>query len=248
MSDPSAALNSSPQADCRITLQFLALAPAHEQTFEAQGQSFAPHHYEQLAVVTGEAGIGKTRLAEAVVDAARLEQFALWGISGAPAVAIAYAVRHPERVSRLVLYGGYAQGTAVRARTEDRAHGETVVRELWTHALAPGEVDFPGARLLLGVCQTHLRDDGTKSVEWRYFVTSLSTVDLSFKHLLKLVRLHWAGVPFAHLPTRVTYPPGGISHFRLWRDNVLISAMHTALFFGMLPRIPLLLARKWKRK
>jgi predicted transposase YbfD/YdcC len=79
-----------------------------------------------------------------------------------------------------------------RARTEDRAHGETVVRELWTHALAPGEVDFPGARLLLGVRQTHLKKDGTQSVEWRYFVTSLSTVDLSFTHLLKLVRLHWA--------------------------------------------------------
>lgn len=61
MSDPSAALNSSPQADCRITLQFLALAPAHEQTFEAQGQSFAPHHYEQLAVVTGEVLIGTQR-------------------------------------------------------------------------------------------------------------------------------------------------------------------------------------------
>ena len=61
MSDPSAALNSSPQADCRITLQFLALAPAHEQTFEAQGQSFAPHHYEQLAVVTGEVVIGTQR-------------------------------------------------------------------------------------------------------------------------------------------------------------------------------------------
>jgi predicted transposase YbfD/YdcC len=45
---------------------------------------------------------------------------------------------------------------------------------------------------LLGVRQTHLKKDGLPKVEWRYFVTSLSTVDLSFKHLLKLVRLHWA--------------------------------------------------------
>jgi hypothetical protein len=37
---------------------------------------------------------------EAVADAAGLERFALWGISGGPAVAIAYAVRHPDRVSR----------------------------------------------------------------------------------------------------------------------------------------------------
>lgn len=61
MSDPATALNSSPRADCRIILQYLALAPAHEQTFEAQGQSFAPHHYEQLAVVTGEVVIGTQR-------------------------------------------------------------------------------------------------------------------------------------------------------------------------------------------
>ena len=81
---------------------------------------------------------------------------------------------------------------APRARTEDRAHGQTVVRELWTHALVPGEVEFAGARLLLCVRQTHLEKDGTQSTEWRYFVTSLSTVDLSFAHLLRLVRLHWA--------------------------------------------------------
>lgn len=61
MSDPATALNSSPNTECRITLQFLAMAPAHEQTFEAQGQSFAPHHYEQLAVVTGEVVVGTQR-------------------------------------------------------------------------------------------------------------------------------------------------------------------------------------------
>ncbi|MGM9483021.1 glycosyltransferase family 2 protein [Roseateles sp. NT4] len=58
------------------------------------------------------------------------------------------------------------------------------------------------------------------------------------------VRLVWAGVPVVNQPTRVHYPVGGISHFRVWRDNVLISAMHTRLFFGMLLRSPILLARK----
>lgn len=58
------------------------------------------------------------------------------------------------------------------------------------------------------------------------------------------VRLVWAGVPVVNQPTRVHYPVGGISHFRVWRDNVLISAMHTRLFFGMLLRSPVLLARK----
>jgi hypothetical protein len=42
----------------------------------------------------------------------------------------------------------------------------------------------------------------------------------------------------------VRYPEDGVSHFRVWRDNLLISAMHTRLFFGMLWRAPMLLLRK----
>jgi glycosyltransferase involved in cell wall biosynthesis len=59
------------------------------------------------------------------------------------------------------------------------------------------------------------------------------------------VRLVWAGVPVLNQPTRVRYPEDGVSHFRVWRDNLLISAMHTRLFFGMLWRAPLLLWRRW---
>ena len=56
---------------------------------------------------------------EAVVDAAGLERFSLLGISQGGSVAIAYAVRHPERVSHLVLLGASAQGRRKRARTSD---------------------------------------------------------------------------------------------------------------------------------
>ncbi|TDM05730.1 MAG: glycosyl transferase [Ideonella sp. MAG2] len=59
-----------------------------------------------------------------------------------------------------------------------------------------------------------------------------------------LVRLHWRGVSIVSLPTRVTYPQDGISHFKVWWDNVLISRMHTQLFFGMLLRLPKILWRK----
>ncbi len=61
-----------------------------------------------------------------------------------------------------------------------------------------------------------------------------------------LVRLSWRGVRIRNLPTRVSYPTDGRSHFRLVRDNVLISWMHTRLFFGMLPRLPRLLLRRLK--
>ena len=59
-----------------------------------------------------------------------------------------------------------------------------------------------------------------------------------------LVRLFWRGVPVDHLPTRVTYPTDGVSHFDVWRDNVRISGMHGRLFAGMLRRAPRLL---WRR-
>lgn len=59
-----------------------------------------------------------------------------------------------------------------------------------------------------------------------------------------LVRLHWRGAEIISLPTRVTYPQDGISHFRAWLDTVLISRMHAALFLGMLWRLPRLLWRK----
>ena len=47
---------------------------------------------------------------ESVVEATGLERFPLFGISQGCAVSVAYAVRHPERVSRLVLYGGFTRG------------------------------------------------------------------------------------------------------------------------------------------
>ena len=59
-----------------------------------------------------------------------------------------------------------------------------------------------------------------------------------------LVRLYWRGVPMQWLPIHVRYPLDGVSHFRLVRDNWLITRMHTRLFFGMLRRSPRLLARK----
>lgn len=63
-----------------------------------------------------------------------------------------------------------------------------------------------------------------------------------------IVRWVWAGHPLEQLQTRVTYPPDGVSHFHLWRDNGLISLMHARLFFGMLRRLPRLLARMFTRR
>lgn len=54
---------------------------------------------------------------ESVVDAAGIDRFGLFGISQGCSVSIAYSVRHPERVSHLILYGGFAQGFEHRSPT-----------------------------------------------------------------------------------------------------------------------------------
>jgi pimeloyl-ACP methyl ester carboxylesterase/DNA-binding SARP family transcriptional activator/tetratricopeptide (TPR) repeat protein len=89
---------------------------------------------------------------ESIVDAAGLERFALLGLSQGCGVSIAYAVRHPERVSALVLYGGYAQGWRKRADPAESAQREAmatlarqgwgqdnpVFRQLFTNLFIPG--------------------------------------------------------------------------------------------------------------
>ena len=63
-----------------------------------------------------------------------------------------------------------------------------------------------------------------------------------------MVRMSWMGVPVVNIPTRVTYPVDGVSHFRMLKDNVFISWMHSRLFFGMLWRLPLILGRRLVRR
>ena len=66
---------------------------------------------------------------EAVVDAAQVERFPLLGISQGASIAVAYAVRHPERVSHLILHGGYARGRLKRNATpQQREEAELMNR------------------------------------------------------------------------------------------------------------------------
>ena len=70
---------------------------------------------------------------ETVVEAAGLSRFPLLGISQGCAVSIAYVVRHPERVSRLIIYGGYALGGYRRSpeEREQRKAMATLMRTGW---------------------------------------------------------------------------------------------------------------------
>lgn len=61
-----------------------------------------------------------------------------------------------------------------------------------------------------------------------------------------MVRLFWQKVPIRFIATKVLYPLDGVSHFNVYKDNWLISKMHTKLFFGMLIRLPFLLYTKFR--
>ncbi|HEY8380758.1 MAG TPA: alpha/beta fold hydrolase [Microvirga sp.] len=88
---------------------------------------------------------------ETVVDAAGLGRFPLLGISQGCAVSIAYAVRHPDRVSHLVLYGGFALGGRKRSAEERQRRDammtlmrlgwgadEPTFRQIFTSQFIPG--------------------------------------------------------------------------------------------------------------
>lgn len=69
---------------------------------------------------------------ETVVDAAGFETFDLLGLSQGCAVSIAYSVRHPERVRRMVLYGGYSLGWKARKDPDEIAFRETMLAAIET--------------------------------------------------------------------------------------------------------------------
>jgi predicted transposase YbfD/YdcC len=172
-----AVLTSVVAAPC-LDLEFIGAKEGESPAFRQLVPRVVENWGEHFQVITADAGLTAAENAALVRS---LGKHYLLGLKGNQ------PTLHGHAIESLA-----DKRCAARARTNDRARGEMVVRELWTHALKPGEVEFAGARLLLCVRQTHLKQDGTQSVEWRYFVTSLSTVDLSFAHLLRLVRLHWA--------------------------------------------------------
>jgi pimeloyl-ACP methyl ester carboxylesterase/DNA-binding winged helix-turn-helix (wHTH) protein len=71
---------------------------------------------------------------ESVVDANKLDRFVLFGASQGCAVSILYAARHPEKIEKLVLYGGFARGRRIRATTDEADQAEamlTLMRTGW---------------------------------------------------------------------------------------------------------------------
>jgi pimeloyl-ACP methyl ester carboxylesterase len=80
--------------------------------YDARGNGMSDWEVEELSLDAWVKDL------ETAVEAAGLDRFPLLGISQGCAVSIAYAVRHPDKVSHLVLYGGFALGARRRSAQE----------------------------------------------------------------------------------------------------------------------------------
>lgn len=115
-------------------------SPVWGQLYSRLALSHTLLRYDSRGVGLSQRDVGEISFAtfvadlEAAVDATGLARFALLGVSQGAAVAIRYAVTYPERVSHLVLWGGYARGPGRRgepAEDEQARMFVTLMRRSW---------------------------------------------------------------------------------------------------------------------
>jgi pimeloyl-ACP methyl ester carboxylesterase len=177
---------------------------------------------------------------ETVVDAAGLDRFPLFAMSQGCAISIAFAVRHPERVSHLILYGGFARGAYKRAKNDKelqkaKALGtlirtgwgddSPVFRQLFSSLFMPG-----GTQEQLEKFAERQRTTTSPECAYRYFETTrnLDVTDLLPKVTVPTLVMHVRGdqvQPFeagrelaAGIPGARFVPLQGQNHIPLEND------------------------------
>ena len=122
---------------------------------------------------------------EVVIHASGLDRFAMLGISQGASLAISYAVRHPERVTHLVLHGGYARGRLLRSdRQRETAQAMLKMTELGWGQENPAFRQFftshfiPGATLEQQQWFNELQRISTSAANAVRFMNVLNNVDV----------------------------------------------------------------------
>lgn len=133
---------------------------------------------------------------ETVVDGLGLKRFALLGISQGAPISIAYAVRHPERVSRLVLCGGYVQGWRRRSGEIEIARREA----LYTLAQHGWGQDNPAFRQVF----TSLFIPGGTPEQMQWF-NDLQRVSTSPENAVRLFKV-FGGIDVSELLPHISVP------------------------------------------
>ena len=142
---------------------------------------------------------------EAVVDAAGYESFALFGHSQGVAIAVEYAARHPERVTQLVLLGGYVHGVMKRGLTPERAAEFEAVLQLVEAGWGRDDASYrqmfslqfiPGATLEQLNSMSELQRRATSPANATRIIRSFYAIDVS------------ASAPRVRCPTLVLHARG----------------------------------------
>ena len=113
-------------------------SPVWRHWLDRLGESYTVVRYDERGCGLSEMGVDELSVEtwvgdlEAVIGAVGLERFALLGVSQGAAIAVAYAARHPARVSDLVLYGGYARGRRLRGQGDEEEALVAAIRAGWS--------------------------------------------------------------------------------------------------------------------
>ncbi|MGJ7506106.1 alpha/beta fold hydrolase [Variovorax sp. GT1P44] len=182
---------------------------------------------------------------EAVVEAAGVERFALLGVSQGVPVGIAYAVRHPERVTHLVLHGGYARGRLRRG-------GDAAQREL-------AETNIKLAELGWGRDEASFRQfftsqfipDGTlEQLRWFNELQRVSTSPVNAARMMRTLYDIDVGAMLARIecPTLVLHATGDLS-VPFAEGRLLAGGIQQARFVPLATANHLMLAQdaEWPR-
>ena len=163
----------------------------------------------------------------AVADAAGLARFPIYATSQGVPVALEYAARHPDRVSGLILHGGFAKGRLLRSEAE-RAQGEAYIT-LMRHGWAA-----EGSQFLQAFASIFI-PDGTPeqirdSVPYRLLHRHLREGDCYQGNLTFPVRAQWSGDPLAAFDALTARQP--VRHGALVAlDGPVVLSRSPELFF-----------------
>jgi len=141
-------------------------SPVWRHWLEGLGRRHTVIRYDERGCGLSDRELGQLSLdqwvgdLESVVDAAGVERFALLGVSGGGAPSVAYAVRHPERVSHLVLYGASARG---RRRRDDP---DAVERAALVHQIIRLAWDDPTPQFRQVFTSMFLPDGTPQQLAW----------------------------------------------------------------------------------
>jgi len=121
-------------------LEFDWHSPVWRPLLDALGANSTVVRYDQRGTGLSDRSLRGSNLEdfsadlEAVADAAGLDRFPIFAASQGVPVAIHFAAHYPERVSKLVLYGGYVEGAVIRDANTDNNTSEailTLIRNGW---------------------------------------------------------------------------------------------------------------------